>query len=354
MTSDHFIDENTFWQAVIDRDHNADGSFVYSVSTTGIYCRPSCPSRLPKRTNVSYHLTPTDAEEEGYRPCQRCEPKQLSKREKNVEMVTKACRLIHDAEEPPSLDELASSVGISKHHFHRIFKDITGLTPKAYADAFREKKMLANLSEGNSVTSAIYDAGFNSSSRFYSKSNLNLGMTPTRRRAGGVGETIRFAVGECSLGSILVATTPKGICSILLGDSPEEILDSFQRQFPKADLIGGDASFEEWVAKVVAFVDDPQIGLDLPLDIRGTAFQKRVWQALREIPHGETASYAEIAQKIGAPKAVRAVAGACASNKLAIAIPCHRVVKSDGALSGYRWGIDRKRSLLIQERAIAS
>ncbi len=264
-------------------------------------------------------------------------------------MVARACRLIEQSEEEPSLESLADAVGRSSSHFHRLFKATTGLTPKEYADAHRATKVRQSLESGNSVTEAIYDAGFNSSGRFYEKSTNMLGMTPTKYRDGGVNEEIRFAVGESSLGAILVASSKKGVASILLGDDPEALARDLQDRFPKANLIGGDKDYEAMVSQVVGFIEAPGLGLDLPLDVRGTAFQQRVWQALKEIPVGRTASYAEIARRIGSPKSVRAVAGTCAANNLAVAIPCHRVVRNDGSLSGYAWGVDRKRALLERE-----
>jgi AraC family transcriptional regulator of adaptative response/methylated-DNA-[protein]-cysteine methyltransferase len=265
-------------------------------------------------------------------------------------VVAEACRRIEDAEEPPKLDALAASAGMSPFYFHRQFKAITGLTPKAYGAADRAKKVRAELADGKtSVTSAIYGAGFNSNSRFYESSNEVLGMTPTAYKQGGKDADIRFAVGQCSLGAILVARSKKGICAITLGDNPDELVRDLQDRFPNANLIGADRGFERLVARVVGFVEAPRIGLDLPLDVRGTAFQQRVWQALRGIPAGKTASYAEVARRIGKPKAVRAVAQACGANKIAVAIPCHRVVKNDGVLSGYRWGVERKRALLEKE-----
>jgi AraC family transcriptional regulator of adaptative response/methylated-DNA-[protein]-cysteine methyltransferase len=238
---------------------------------------------------------------------------------------------------------------MSRFHFHRVFKSVTGVTPKAYAAAHRARRMREELPRRSTVTEAIYGAGFNSNGRFYATSTGVLGMTPANFRAGGVGASIRFAVGECSLGAILVAATGKGVCAILLGDAPEALVRELEDRFPKATLIGGDEGFEQWVAKVVGFVEAPALGLDLPLDVRGTAFQQRVWRALREIPAGSTASYTEIAERIGAPKSVRAVGQACASNAIAVAIPCHRVVRTDGALAGYRWGVERKRALLERE-----
>jgi AraC family transcriptional regulator of adaptative response/methylated-DNA-[protein]-cysteine methyltransferase len=338
------------WKSVSDRDEAADGTFVYAVRTTGIYCRPSCPSRAAKPKNVTFYATCADAEAAGYRACQRCNPNGQSLAEANAAVVATACRLIEEAEELPKLDDLAASIGMSPFHFHRQFKAITGLTPKAYGAAQRAKKVRAELAGGKaSVTSAIYGAGFSSNSRFYERSNELLGMTPTAFKQGGRDADIRFAVGQCSLGAILVARSDKGICAISLGEDPEELVRDLQDRFPNANLIGGDREFEQLVAQVVGFIEAPRIGLDLPLDVRGTAFQQRVWQTLREIPVGETVSYAEIARRVGAPKAVRAVAQACGANPMAVAIPCHRVVRNDGALSGYRWGVERKRALLAKE-----
>lgn len=337
------------WAAVVRRDRTADGTFYYSVHTTGIYCRPSCASRRPRRENVAFHPTCAAAERAGFRPCKRCRPNEAAFADRQASIVTKACRLIEEADEMPSLDALAAAAGMSRFHFHRIFKANTGVTPKAYADAHRTQRVRGELARSGTITAAIYDAGFNSNSRFYATSWQRLGMTATEFRDGGKHATIRFAVGECSLGSILVAASDKGVCAIELGDDPVPLVRDLQDRFPKAKLVGGDARFEQLVAKVVGFVEAPAQGLDLPLDVRGTAFQHRVWQALREIPSGSTASYSEIAGRIGAPKAVRAVAQACASNGIAVAIPCHRVVRTDGALSGYRWGVERKRKLLDRE-----
>ena len=338
------------WRSVVNRDAAADGMFVYAVKSTGVYCRPSCPSRTAKPKNVTFYATCAEAEAAGYRACRRCNPKGPSLSEAVAAVVAEACRLIEDAEEPPKLDALAASVGMSPFYFHRQFKAITGLTPKVYGAAHRTKKVRAELADRKtSVTSAIYGAGFNSNSRFYESSNEVLGMTPTAYKQGGKDADIRFAVGQCSLGAILVARSKKGVCAITLGDDPDALVRDLQDRFPNANLIGGDRGFEQLVARVVGFVEAPRIGLDLPLDVRGTAFQQRVWQALREVPAGETVSYAEIARRIGEPKAVRAVAQACGANPIAVAIPCHRVVKNDGMLSGYRWGVERKRALLEKE-----
>lgn len=267
----------------------------------------------------------------------------------HAQTVAEICRLIESAETLPNLGELAARAGLSPWYFHRIFKAQTGLTPKAYAAAHRAKRVRAELKRSATVTDAILNAGYNSNSRFYEKSNKLLGMTPSNYRSGGTGTEIRFAVGECSLGSILVASSERGVCAIYLGDDPDKLVHKLHDQFQHSSLIGGDKQFEKLVAKVVGFIEAPSIGLDLPLDIRGTAFQQRVWNALMKIPAGSTVSYTDIAERIGSPKSFRAVAQACAANKIAVAIPCHRVVRTDGSLSGYRWGVERKRTLLKRE-----
>jgi AraC family transcriptional regulator, regulatory protein of adaptative response / methylated-DNA-[protein]-cysteine methyltransferase len=344
------IEQDPRWTRILARDKTADGQFWYSVVTTGVYCRPSCPSRTCNPRNVTLHDTLAEARATGFRPCRRCRPDETAASAAQ-QAVARACRLIEAAEDAPSLNALAASVGVSPSHFHRTFKAMTGVTPRAYADARRATRLRDGLGASRTVTEAIFEAGFNSSGRFYEQSDQILGMTPTRYRAGGEREEIRFAVGPCSLGAILVASSARGVAAILIGNDPGTLLRDLQDRFPKAHLIGGDAAYEALVARVVGFVEAPRLGLDLPLDVRGTAFQQRVWQALRAIPPGETASYAEIARRIGAPGSARAVAGACAANRLAVAIPCHRVVRTDGDLSGYRWGIARKRSLLEREAA---
>ena len=339
------------WARIAARDRSADGEFWYSVATTGIYCRPSCPSRGANPRNVAFHDTLEAATATGFRACKRCNPDGISHDAENAVLVEKACRLIEQSEESPSLGNLADAVELSASHFHRLFKATTGLTPKDYATAHRASRVREGLAKGRSVTEAIYGAGFNSSSRFYEKSTGMLGMTPTQYRAGGTNEEIRFAIGQSSLGAILVASSAKGVVAILTADDPDELARDLQDRFPKARLVGGDQDYEALVARVVGLVEAPTLGLDLPLDVRGTAFQQRVWQALQNIPAGKTASYADIAVQIGLPKAVRAVAGACAANNIAVAIPCHRVVRSDGSLSGYAWGVERKRRLLQAEVA---
>lgn len=337
------------WKAVLARDAAADGRFYYSVKTTGVYCRPSCGARRPKPENVAFHPSRAAAEKAGFRACKRCKPDTVSVEEKNATRIERACRIIDAAENAPTLEWLAKKVGMSPYHFHRQFKQLTGMTPKVYATAQREQRLRAGLRKSRSVTEAVLNAGYNTPARFYEKSKSALGMKASDYRAGGINARIRFALGKCSLGAILVAQSEKGLCAISLGDDPEALVHELQDRFPQAELVGGDRKFEKLVAQVVGFVEAPHMGLQLPLDLRGTAFQQRVWQALQKIPPGKTLSYATLAKRLGMPKAVRAVAGACAANTIAVAIPCHRVIRTDGKLSGYRWGVERKQSLLKQE-----
>lgn len=343
------VEADPRWQRVLARDRSADGQFWYSVATTGVYCRPSCPSRTANPRNVGLHGSLKEAKATGFRPCKRCKPDGPSADIENAAIVARACRAIETSEEVPSLKGLAAAAGLSASHFHRLFKRVTGLTPKDYAQAHQASRVRDRLARGASVTEAMYDAGFNSSGRFYEKSRTMLGMTPTQYRAGGANEELRFAVGQSSLGAIVVASSDKGVAAILIGDDPEELVRDLQDRFPNARLVGGDHDYESMVVRVIGFVETPQIGLSLPLDVRGTAFQRRVWQALQDIPAGQTCSYSDIARSIGAPKAMRAVATACAANNIAVAIPCHRVVRNDGALSGYAWGVERKRELIVRE-----
>jgi AraC family transcriptional regulator of adaptative response/methylated-DNA-[protein]-cysteine methyltransferase len=340
------------WEAVRRRDPGADGAFVYSVASTGVYCRPSCPSRQPRRENVAFHADPAAAEAAGFRACLRCDPRGASLTQRQAALIAAACRQIESAEEAPSLAALARTAGLSRFHFHRLFKTLTGVTPKAYAAAWRGQQVRAALARGSSVTEAFHGAGYNSGSRFYAEAAEQLGMQPKAYRDGGRGITVRFAVGECSLGSVLVAASTRGVCAILLGDDPEALLRELQDQFPQANLVGAEPDFETTVAHVIGLIEAPGSApaSELPLDIRGTAFQRQVWEALCRIPSGATKTYAQIAQIIGRPRAVRAVGQACGSNLLAVAIPCHRVVRTGGDLSGYRWGIERKRALLDRER----
>src|ERR1700756_4085510 len=348
--SQFFFTDNTRWQALVDKDERADGQFWFSVKTTGVYCRPPSPARPPKRENVIFHLSLEDAEKAGFRACKRCNPKGRGLASQHSKAVAFACRMIKEADKFPSLNQLAEAVKMSPGYLHRLFKTATGLTPKDYANAHRADRIKKALPKRETVTEAIYEAGFNSNGRFYAGSSKMLGMKPKEYREGGAGNTIRFAIAESSLGSVLVASSEKGVCAILLGDDPEALARDLQDQFPKANLIGGDDKYEKLVAKVVGFIEAPKIGLDLPLDIRGTAFQQRVWKELQRIPAGKTVCYSEVANRIGFPKSTRAVAQACGANTIAVAVPCHRVLRNNGDVSGYRWGVDRKQALLVRER----
>lgn len=335
------------WAAVLERDRSADGRFVYSVCSTGVYCRPSCPSRRPRRENVDFHADPAAAVAAGFRACKRCRPDEA---EAASLAIATACRRLDAADEAPALADLAREAGLSAPHFQKVFKAALGVSPSAYFKARRAEKARTALESGGRVTDAIYEAGFNSSGRFYEASDRMLGMKPSTYRDGAKGERITFAIGQSALGAVLAASTERGVCAILLGDDPDALVDDLQRRFPKADLAGGDKAYEKLIARVAGLVEHPEKAFDLPLDLRGTAFQMRVWAALQKIPAGKTADYAEIAHWIGAPDSARAVAQACGANPIAIAIPCHRVVRLDGGLSGYRWGVERKRKLLDLER----
>lgn len=343
------VQSDARWPLLVARDQTANGKFYYAVKSTGVYCLPSCGSRTPRPENVYFFVTAQEARSAGFRPCKRCKPDQPPLRERQAVLVARLCREIEACDTPPSLKALARAAQMSPSHVHRMFSAVTGVTPKAYATAHRARKVREALTASDTVTDAIYDAGYNSNGRFYEESSRFLGMRPKDFRAGGANTIIRFAIGQCFLGAILVAASDRGICAISLGDEPGALAHDLQDRFPNADLVGGDAEFEQWVAKVVGFVDAPKLGLDLPLDIQGTAFQQRVWSAMRKIPAGSTVSYSEIARRIGMPRGARAVAGACAANALAVAIPCHRVVRDDGSLSGYRWGVERKRKLIERE-----
>jgi AraC family transcriptional regulator of adaptative response/methylated-DNA-[protein]-cysteine methyltransferase len=349
-----YPDDDARWEAARTRDVRADGAFVMGVLTTGIYCRPGCPARTPKRENVRFFPDPAAARAAGLRACRRCEPDAAPERRLAAQAVAAAARLIEAAvaEEasPPPLDALASRAGYAPHHFHRLFKRATGLTPRAYAAALRGRRAETELAAGAPVIDAILAGGYGSPSRFYAEAGARLGMAPATRRDGGRGETIRHATVETSLGRVLVAATDRGVCAIQFGDDPAALEAWLVRRFPNAAILPGDAAFAETVAAVAALVERPGADRGLPLDLRGTAFQERVWRALRAIPAGSTASYAEIAAAIGQPTAARGVASACAANPVAIAVPCHRVVRADGDLSGYRWGVGRKAALLARER----
>lgn len=338
------------WTSLIQRDRRADGTFFYSVASTGVYCRPSCGARRPRPENVAFYRTTAEAEAAGFRACKRCKPNKQDPASGIADKIAKTCRMIEAAESTPSLEALAKQAGMSRFHFHRTFKSVTGVTPAEYASAQRMARMRESLERSNTVTEAMYDAGFNSSSRFYEGADRSLGMTPTEFRDGGNKAAIYFAVGQCSMGNILAAQTERGVCAILMGDDPEQLVRDLQDRFPKATLVGDTPEYADLMARVVGLVENPNSGFGLPLDIRGTAFQRQVWNALQQIPPGTTATYTEIANKLGMPKAVRAVAQACGANSLAIAIPCHRVIRNDGALAGYRWGVERKRTLLQKEK----
>lgn len=342
--------QDLFWEAFAKRDKAADGQFVAAVLTTGVYCRPGCPSRLPRRENVRFFAASEEAERAGFRPCKRCNPAGISMEERLTGAVAKASELIEAAGGTPDFTAIAKAVGLSRHHLHRAFKQTTGVTPGAYFRSLRERRAIARIEAGARVTDAIYDAGYASASRFYETLAPKLGLRPGAFANGGAGEVIRFALGECSLGSILVAATEKGICAIKLGDDPEGLLIDLQDRFANAELVGGDAGFEEIIARAIGLIEEPARGLGLPLHVRGTALQLKVWEVLRQIQPGQTATYKEVAAKAGFPAAVRAVAGAIARNKIAVAIPCHRVIRTGGALSGYRWGVERKAALLARER----
>lgn len=335
--------------AIVSRDSSRDGDFYYGVVTTKIFCSPSCPSKSPKIENVVKFEDCESAKSAGFRACKRCKPEGMSIDVEQKKAVARICQIIESSEDEMSLEELAKQAGYSSFYFHKMFKRITGITPKAYSSACKKDRVQNKLSNKNSVTETIYASGFNSNGRFYEKSNEMLGMTPTSYKNKGKGTTIKFAIGECIFGPVLVAATEAGICAIYLDDDPNVLSKMLQDKFPNAEIIGADREFEVWVAKVIGFIESKEEFLDLPLDIQGSIFQKTVWQALCKIPVGETVTYTDIAERIGKPKSVRAVANAIGSNNHAIAIPCHRVVRRDGSLSGYRWGVDRKEALLRHE-----
>ena len=348
------LDFDECWAALEKRDGAAAGRFYYGVKTTGVYCRPGCTSRLPLRRNTAFYETTAAAEAAGLRPCKRCRPTEESSASRHLAAIEKACGLLRTSETIPTLAELADAAGVSPYHFHRVFKQITGTTPRDYARTHRLGNFAQKLDAGETVTEAIYAAGFGSSSRVYEAAPAALGMTPGARRKGGEGETIRFATVATPLGWALVAATEKGVVMTALGDDPERLAATVRRRFPAAEFAAEDRTLKDWAERIVRFITAPQHTLDLPLDIRGTAFQARVWRALQKIPLGRTATYSEIARKLGQPTAVRAVARACATNDLAIVVPCHRVVRADGDLAGYRWGLERKRELIAREREAAA
>lgn len=338
------------WQLVLRRDPRADGEFVYAVRTTGVYCRPSCPSRAARRENVTFFESPGLAAAAGYRPCKRCRPDEISQQQRRNALVLQACQAIEHSASALSLAQLAQQAGMSPYHFQRIFTSVTGLSPKAFQKAVQARRVTAALQSAPSVTTALYDAGFNSTGRFYEAAPALLGMAPGSYRRGGAGEHIRHAVVPCTLGWVIVAATRKGVCAIEFGESAQALEERIRARFPQARFEPADAGFQRWIARVLDYIEQPRGVLDLPLDVQGTVFQRRVWQALQAIPAGETATYSEIAARIGQPLAFRAVAHACAGNAVAVAIPCHRAVRADGSLAGYRWGLARKAELLKRER----
>lgn len=349
------VSDDKRWQQLIKREIAADGEFIYAVKTTGIYCRPTCPSKLAKRENIQFYDNASEAEQAGFRPCLRCRPELQKTRKKQLNekysaLVKQACKLFEQQGNSGDFKQIAAMLKISPYHFHRIFKQVTGVTPNFYARSVKARKFVENAKKDQSVTEAFYAAGYNSSSRFYATTMSRLGMKPKVWKEGTYMQQIKFAIAETSLGSVLVAATNKGICAIQLGDDPQHLLEELQQRFQQAELIGADTEFETMVAAVIQLVERPENPIDLPLDLQGTLFQERVWKALMTIPAGKTLTYQQLAEKIGAPRSVRAVASACANNKIAIAIPCHRIIRSDGSLAGYRWGIDRKHALLLREK----
>lgn len=343
-------DEEAKWSAVLSKDNRFDGQFVFAVSSTGIYCRPSCPSRRPRRDRVSFFQLPEAAEQAGFRACRRCHPRQTRAGDPQVEMVQQVCRLIEENEgEPTTLAMLSEQMGVSTFHLQRTFKSIMGITPARYAETYRVSKFKQSVRDGDAITSAIYDAGFGSSSRLYERASARLGMTPATYGKGGRGAVINYAIADSPLGSLLVAATSKGVCSVMLGDSPATLKSDLSREFPAAEIRNDEPALRSALKTIVDHLKNKTPHIDLPLDIQATAFQQQVWEQLRAIPYGETYSYGEVAKAMGQEKAVRAVARACATNPVALVIPCHRVIREDKSLGGYRWGLERKKKLLERE-----
>lgn len=351
MESNDFANPAARLEAVMERDTRADGRFVYAVRTTGIYCRPSCPSRRPAARNVTFHDTPEAAEAAGYRPCLRCRPRHVHRHE---QVVARVQELITAAESPPTLAQLGEAVGMSPYHLQRVFRQRTGLTPRQYGQAVRTTRLEAALAGGQDVTSAQYDAGYGSSHALYREADATLGMTPGRRAAGGAGEDVAYGIFDTRLGRMLIAATGRGVCVLHLGDDDEHMIAALRAELPGASLNHDPDRVRAYAAAVQDYLDDAGRVLELPLDVTGTDFRRRVWEVLRTIPPGETRTYAELAAMIGQPQAVRAVASACAGNPVGLAIPCHRVVRTGGALGGYRWGIERKAALLAAEAGAAT
>jgi AraC family transcriptional regulator, regulatory protein of adaptative response / methylated-DNA-[protein]-cysteine methyltransferase len=343
-------DDEARWQAVLGRDARANGQFVFGVSSTGIYCRPTCPARRPLRKHVSFFHSPDQAEQAGFRACRRCRPRAATMVDPQVHLARTVCRLLEESDgEPVTLAALSQKLGVSSFHLQRTFKSIMGTTPRRYAETCRVQRFKQNVQQGEAITSAIYDAGYGSSSRLYEHASAQLGMTPATYGKGGRGAVINYATAPTPLGKLLVAATDKGVCSVMLGDSEESLLEELMREFPAAAIRQDDNALHSSLAAVVAHLESQSPHVDLPLDIQATAFQRRVWEQLRAIPYGQTSSYGEVAKAIGQEKAVRAVARACATNPVALVIPCHRVIREDKSLGGYRWGLERKQKLLEAE-----
>ena len=348
-------DAEAYWRAVLDRDRSFDGRLFFGVRSTGIYCRPSCPARRPRREQVVFFRIPEAAERAGFRSCRRCRPRNAAMTDPQVEMVRRACLYIENHfNESPTLDDLSSHTGVSPYHLQRVFKRIVGITPRQYAEAMRLDQFKTGVKKGATVTGAMYDAGYGSSSRLYERAPAQLGMTPADYRRGGKGVRISYTIAGCSLGRLLVAGTGKGVCSVRLGDLDSELEANLLSEYPAADVHRDDKALSEWVEQLLSHLDGERPHLDLPLDVQATAFQWSVWEKLREIPYGATLSYSDVARAMGRPTATRAVARACATNPVALVIPCHRVVREDKSLGGYRWGIARKQVLLERERSAAS
>jgi len=343
--------EEELWRAVEAKDSRLDGSFVFAVSSTGIYCRPSCPSRRPRRERVTFFNLPAAAEAAGFRACFRCHPKDAATTDPQVEIVRRACGLIEELQKEGSVDlhTLGTRLGVSRFHLQRTFKSIMGVTPRQYAEALRMSGFRASVRDGESITGALYDAGFGSSSRLYERATAELGMTPATYARGGRGMAVNYSIAECSFGSLLVAATDKGICAVRLGDSAAVLEADLRNEFSAAHIEQHDEPLGQCVREIIQHLEGGRPNLDLQLDVRATAFQRRVWEELQKIPYGSTRSYGEVAQAIGRPTAVRAVARSCATNPVALVIPCHRVIREDKSLGGYRWGLDRKKKLLERE-----